>query len=92
VAETLLAAIAGVVFLVACAFMRPAELHAPAGWYVNGVTPSGRTELRRAPRTACDGARDICADEPDVVLPGRIHCTGGARPIVVNYRTVGCQR
>lgn len=30
--------------------------------------------------------------QPGPVYRGRIYCTGGAQPIVVDYRTVGCQR
>lgn len=91
-ADTVLAAIAGIFFLVACAFVRPTSLRAPAGWHVEGVRPSGATTLRRAPQTTCDASRDVCADELDPAVTGRIYCTGGARPIVVDARTVGCQR
>ncbi len=86
-AETFLAAIAGVIFLVACAFVRPSTLHAPTGWYLEGVRVDGATTLRRTPPITCE---DDCPDQP--ALPARIWCTSGQRPIVVDHRTVGCQR
>lgn len=30
--------------------------------------------------------------QPRHVTAGRIYCTNGARPIVIDYRTVGCTR
>lgn len=30
--------------------------------------------------------------QSDALIEGQIYCTGGARPIVVDDRTVGCQR
>jgi len=79
---------------------RPAAATCPAGWYVNGVRPSGVYECRRAP--GGDPLYDGAGGFPDrsVERPGwyrsRIWCTGGAHPIVVledrEARTVGCQR
>lgn len=77
-------------------FATPLERHCPEpGWYLNGVRPSGAYQCLPVlgdPERDLDDARErrVFADER--ALEGRIHCTGGARPIVVDYRTVGCQR
>lgn len=77
--------------------VRPDRARCPAGYDL-------RTGIRADGRFACwphpvgdpewDGTwrRPERARQPDGVLESRIWCTGGARPIVVNARTVGCQR
>lgn len=67
--------------------MRPHSAQAPHGFYINGVRPTGHFELRRIPL-----GRDDDAPQPPGVLQGRIWCGNGERAIVVNERTVGCQR
>jgi hypothetical protein len=65
--------------------VQPRRARCPDGMYVNGVRPSGAFECRIAPKLKHEAP-------PDSELGGRIYCTGGTRPIVVDYRTVGCQR
>lgn len=68
----------------------PRRANCPAGWHVEGVRPSGATTCRRAPQI--DTAEDDAHPEPDPAYGIAIHCTGGTSPIVVDERTVGCQR
>lgn len=67
----------------------------PTGWYVEGVRPSGYTQCRPVPPAHCGEAvppdNKPCPHD-DRVLPMVIVCTGGAHPITVGDRTVGCQR
>lgn len=65
------------------------------GWYLEGVRPSGYTQCRPVPPSYCGEPvppfnRPCPHDERS--SPMVIYCTGGAHPIVVNARTVGCQR
>jgi hypothetical protein len=59
-----------------------------------GIRADGRFEcwpqLRADPEW--DDTRDGTGVQSSVTIPGRIYCTGGTRPIVIDYRTVGCQR
>lgn len=76
--------------------MRPTHARCPIGWYVNGVRPSGGFQCLRAPTGDPDydgtwGHPDRTIDHPGD-LRGRIYCTGGATPIVVDDRAVGCMR
>lgn len=67
----------------------------PAGWYVNGVAPDGTFRVRPVPppeRPCASGPNGCIERDLDIEIRGRIYCTGGARPVVVNERTVGCQR
>jgi hypothetical protein len=102
-----------VLFELACALLsaamqlcsaatRPAEAHCPPGSYVNGVTPIGVYECRRAP--GGDPLYDGAGGYPDraVDRPGwyqaRIYCPRGQHPIVVlarhdsDARFVACER
>ncbi|TMQ13049.1 MAG: hypothetical protein E6J90_11310 [Deltaproteobacteria bacterium] len=78
----LVCAIATVVALCCAPVIRSQHTRCPAGWYVNGIRPTGRFECRRV-------------DLPGVIR-GRLHCTNGTHPIVVltdrEARSVGCQR
>ena len=69
--------------------------HCRPGWYVEGVRPSGLTVCRPAPPPDC-GEPVPPFEQPcprdDRYEPMAIYCTGGARAIVVDSRTVGCQR
>lgn len=75
---------------------RPQHAQCPRGEFVNGVRPSGNTWCVRAPSARevdCRGARRCFATEaPVYTTPIKIYCTNGTRPIVVDDRTVGCQR
>lgn len=81
-------------------FVRPERARCPSGWFVEGVRPSGVSHCRRAPPDdpldwpgndpRDRGDRDVKPD--NAVLPVRVYCTGGSIPIVVDERTVGCQR
>lgn len=79
------------------ALCRPSRATCPAGYDL-------RTGIRRSGDFQCwphpvgdpewDGTwrRPDRSVQPDGVIRSRIYCTGGASPIVVDYRTVGCQR
>lgn len=67
----------------------------PPGWYVNGVRPSGKFGCRPVPKL--QAAEDVAPYRTQPPLLGedresydQIYCVG-TRPIVVNWRTVGCQ-
>lgn len=87
--------------LIVCAATRPQRGECPPGWYVEGVRvmslgiePIGSFACKRP---AVGGETDVLtgkstAHELPGELRGRIYCTGGALPIVVNERAVGCQR
>jgi hypothetical protein len=95
-----LCAVLSLVTILAAAITRPTRAQCPQGWYLaTGV----RTSDTYAPRGsfACQrppGGPDWTGTGPDLgtrppgELRGRIYCTGGSSPIVVNERTVGCQR
>ena len=83
--------------LLAAGFMiRNDQAHCPPSWHNTGVRPSGNFSCVRAP--VGDPRQDGTFGQPDtsVVPPGeirgRIWCTSGMHPIVVDDRTVGCQR
>ena len=69
--------------LIVAAFARPVRVHAPRGFYVEGVRPTGETTLRAEPVDDNTPGRGA--------IGARIYCTNGTRPIVVDERTVGCQ-
>lgn len=65
----------------------------PPGWSNNGIRPTGAYEcLGPLSPPGCGEPDDI---SPPCIKPaiktGRIYCTSGTRPIVVDARTVGCQ-
>lgn len=64
------------------------------GWFVQGVRPSGATTCEQAPPPRCGEPvppyQQPCPASSS--YPMAIYCTGGSRPIVVDYRTVGCTR
>ena len=66
-----------------------------AGWYVEGVRPTGIARCRPSPPAGC-GEPVPPFNQPCPMdtrsEPMAIYCTGGAVPVVVDYRTVGCQR
>lgn len=68
----------------------------PPTMFVNGIRPSGFFQCLPKPGGDPDddgiiGHPDLAAD-PDGELYGRLWCTGGSHPIIVDSRTVGCQR
>lgn len=83
------------VLLAAVSIVQPTRAIAPIGWYVNGVAPDGIYRVRKAPdrERPCSLGWNGCIDnEPEREFRSRIYCTGGAYPIVVSDRIVGCQR
>lgn len=88
VLEGVACALITLVILAASAVCRPESAKCPRGTYLH-------TGIRSSGSFAC--ARSLIGPENDAVQPpgillGRIYCTGGSRPIVVNERVVGCQR
>lgn len=74
--------------IVVAAVVQPERAQCPRGSYLHtGVRMSGRFECARTLL-----GRENDAEQPPGILHGRIYCTGGSSPIVVNERTVGCQR
>ncbi len=90
-----LATIASILVLCVCMLVKPTHVICPAGWYVNGVRPSGQTECLPVP-SGFEELTDRGIVDHSIEPPGyvrvRIYCTGGMRPIVVDQRTIGCQR
>ena len=84
------------IFVASCTDLPPVAKCAP-GWYVEGVRPNGLTTCVYAPPGGCGDAAGTPAEQMACVYeekryPIGVHCTGGAHPIVVDERTVGCQR
>lgn len=83
------------VILVAFA-LRPSHARCPKHWHNNGVRPSGVFTCTRNPFGDPDWDWSLHRPDRSTVPPGkiwgRIYCTNGHVPIVVNDRTVGCQR
>lgn len=76
---------------------RPERARCPDGYDVRaGIRRSGDFECW--PRPVGDPDYDGTYGKPergtqsDAIIRGRIYCTGGTQPIVVDYLTVGCQR
>lgn len=83
--------------LIVIAFVRHGQTTArcDVGEYVEGVRPTGKTRCVRVPATEtdCRGARACHPDEEPVYTRElEIYCTGGSVPVVVDERTIGCQR
>lgn len=93
--EPLLTAASVLCLLVAMA-IHPTRARCPDGFYVEGVRSWGGFTCHRQPvgDPNLDGTygRPDVSVEPGGELAGRLYCTGGAVPIVVDSRTVGCQR
>jgi hypothetical protein len=92
----LFAAIAAVVLLLAGVVLQPSSSsgRCPAGWSLGeGVRRTGEFACYSPPPHDCGeprGPNERPCPTP-VKARGRIHCTGGSVPIVVDERTVGCQ-
>lgn len=96
----LLAAIATVAILCVASIVRPERARCP--WDLDlrtGVREDGRFECWPHPSgppgiEEWDGIQGWPerSVQPSWRLGGRVYCTDGARPIVVDYQTVGCSR
>lgn len=73
---------------------QPRAARCPPRWYLSeGVRRSGEYVCHEPLPRSLDDTRDGASQGSDGLrIPGRIYCTGGARSIVVDERTVGCQR
>ena len=77
------------------ALLAPAIARCPPGWYVNGVRPSGIYECRPVlgrPERDISDARARLESGDSRAITGRLRCTGGDSPVVIDSRTVGCRR
>lgn len=77
--------------------LRPRAARCPQGFDLRtGVRADGRFECWPRPSGPLDfdgiWGKPERSVQPEGVIGARIYCTGGARPIVVDERTVGCQR
>ena len=75
---------------------RPEQATCADGWYVATLRPDGSFECEQSPpRDERDCTKDLVCPQPvgeSIGIQNRIYCSGGATPIVVDHRTVGCQR
>lgn len=82
--------------LAIAAMRRPTTARCFPNEYVEGVRRDGSTwcvHRPTKPEIDCSGTKRCVSDEPPrYSTPLMIYCTGGTRPIVVDYRTIGCQR
>jgi hypothetical protein len=93
----LVAAVGTVVLLCCSMASKPQRAWCLRGYDLRtGVRPTGQFECWPQPvgDPDWDGVymRPDRSRQPDGVLRGRIWCTNGDRAIVVDERTVGCQR
>jgi len=92
--DDVLFALVTLVVLITVAVIRPERARAPRGWYVEGVRPDGATTIRQAPPQGCGEPvppnNQPCPHAP--AFESRIYCTNGTLPVVVDDRTIGCQR
>jgi hypothetical protein len=75
----------------------PERAQCPVGWFAEGVRPDGSTTCVHAPPRHCGDAAGSAGEQAPCVyeerrMAMRVYCTGGAHPIIVDERTVGCQR
>ncbi len=84
VIESALFALITLAIIVITSIAEPRRVRCPSGWYAEGVRPSGATTCRRAP------INDITP--PTGAIDALVYCTGGSLPIVIDHRTVGCNR
>lgn len=69
----------------------------PPGTYVEGIRASGASSCVTAPPRGCSEPAGTQLEQRPCVYtehrtPVQLYCTGGAHPIVIDDRTVGCQR
>lgn len=94
--------VASVFIIIACAITRPTRARCPDGWILaTGVRtadgPLGSRGSYACERPPIGGDSDVLTGKSTAVQPpgellGRVYCTGGSTPIIVDYRTVGCSR
>lgn len=100
--DELLAALVTAILLIAVTVRRPTSATCPRGYALLegvrtqplGAQPRGAFTCARPPIGGDDDAltgESTARDQPGEIR-SRIYCTGGAVPILVNHRTVGCQR
>lgn len=73
--------------------VHPTRARCPARWRNEGIRRDGRFECKRPLVGGEDdrpGVPDTSVQPPGELL-GRIYCTGGRVPVVLNYRTVACE-
>lgn len=88
-------ALASQVMLCLAFIMHPSHATCPTGWYAEGVRPGGQLACRPVvgqPERDIDDARAGIQSHDERVLQSRVYCTGGSHPIVIDARTIGCQR
>lgn len=86
-------ALASVVCLCAAMVAQPQRARCPPRWRNDGVRRDGSFECLRPLVGGVDdqpGTEDNAVQPPGELL-GRIYCTGGSVPVVVDARTVGCE-
>jgi hypothetical protein len=91
---------AGVPFLITALILSGSikgKIVCPPDMYIEGVRPDGASSCVTRPPRGCEepaGAR--VEREPCHFVerrkPVQLYCTGGMHPIVVDDRTIGCQR
>ncbi len=95
--DVIASAIATLTMLLAVVCNPPARATCPLGWWLSmGVRRSGAYVCTRVPvGDDVRGADGLVRDHsvvPAGEIDGRIYCTNGQEPIVVDARTVGCQQ
>lgn len=86
-------ALLSIACMLAAMATHPSRGRCPPRWRNDGVRGDGRFECVRPLEGGYDdvpGSRDASYQPPGELL-GRIYCTGGSVPIVVDERTVGCE-
>jgi hypothetical protein len=88
--------LASLVILLVAFVLHPNHARCPPHWHNNGIRPSGAFMCTRNPVGDPDWNwalhRPDRSTVPPGTLRGRIYCTNGHVPIVVDDCTVGCQR
>jgi hypothetical protein len=77
------------------AFTRPSSAICPAGMFVEGVRPTGKTSCVLTPPPGNDCYRDApCRGDTSETprIPIRIYCDPGEQPLVINHRRVECRK
>lgn len=74
----------------------PTDGKCPERWWVNGVRPDGRYQCFPAPVGPDERLPSgIVVDhsvQPPGVVDGRVFCTVGKLPVVLDSRTIGCRK
>jgi hypothetical protein len=87
-------ALASIALLMVAFVISPVAGECPPGMDLRmGVRRTGEYECWTIPPQGCGEAVGPTRACPEpTITHGRIHCTNGTQPIVVDFRTVGCQR